>query len=107
MLPLLLASQLLGLVHRVLHSGTPSGVQAATVALHAPAALHAADDHAGHDGGSAACRLFDQLACGDAAFGALADTSPPALIAAWNAPAPPGHTPAVSHPYRARGPPTA
>jgi hypothetical protein len=106
LLPLLLASQLLGLVHRVLHGAVPVEPGVGAAALHA-VADHSGADHAGHDTGSVSCRLFDQLACGDAAFGALADASPGTRRDAWDAPAPTGHTPVASHRYRARGPPTA
>ena len=104
-LPLLLASQLLGLVHRVLHGAGPAELQVTAVALHAAAPTSNAD-HAGDDTGPATCRLFDQLACGDATFGSLTDANAPTGHEAWDTPPPTGRTPVSSHSYRARGPPT-
>lgn len=101
-LPLLLAAMLLaqalGLVHRVLHAPA-SGAALAQVQWQ----VH--DDAFGHDEGDVQCRLFDQLAHGDLAFGA--GTAP----AAQGAPLTPAGTPPAGRlapqasGYLARGPP--
>ena len=77
---LLLAAQALGLAHRVAHAtGLPSAVavQAAALAIGSADAPAHGDAGAGHEAGSADCRLIDQLAHADALCGS--GYSPPAL----------------------------
>ncbi len=91
----LLWAQALGLAHRVQHApGTPAAAETGH-----DDALH---DHAPQSG---ECRLFDQLAAGDAAPAAVAPVvaaPPPAPVPAVQ-PAPRAGLPAAG--YRARAPP--
>ncbi|MBX3606409.1 MAG: hypothetical protein KF788_14105 [Piscinibacter sp.] len=110
-LPLLLAAMLLaqglGLVHRVLHaprSGVPGVHASEAVGTGAPQA-RAAGDAFGHDEGDPQCRLFDQLAQGDLAFGVVA-----VAVAAPAPSTPPGAPPTgrlapQASGFLARGPP--
>ncbi|MCD0418877.1 hypothetical protein LOC51_16835 [Rubrivivax sp. JA1024] len=115
----LLAAQWLGLAHTVLHgtAPAPSAVQASGHPPSPHPAHDAAPAHehrhglaalfAGHDDGSADCRLYDQLA--------HAEPLPPALPALDTLPpAPPRLAAGRTHdaaaeaaPYAARGPPRA
>lgn len=98
----LLAAQWLGLAHTVLHQHPAAHAESAHAPVHGLGALFA-----GHDDGSADCRLYDQLA--------HADPLPPALPALDTLPpAPPRLAAGSTHdaaaepaPYAARGPPRA
>lgn len=99
-LPLLLAAlllaQTLGLVHRVLHR--PAG---ATVA----SAADVRHDF-GHDDGDPQCRLYDQLAQGDLAFGCATLPLVPALPAGCVGALPAGRLAPQAAGFLARGPPS-
>lgn len=97
-LPLLLAAMLfaqaLGLVHRVLHAPAPAAqVQAA------------AHDAFGHDEGDAQCRLYDQLAQGDLAFGSPAACAVGPVMATPAGALPAGRLAPQASGFLARGPP--
>ena len=100
-LPLLLAAlllaQTLGLVHRVLHR--PGG---GTVVSAADGRQHAF----GHDDGDSQCRLYDQLAQGDLAFGSVTLSVAPALPAGCVGALPAGRLAPQAAGFLARGPPS-
>jgi hypothetical protein len=104
-LPLLLAAMLfaqaLGLVHRVLHA--PAG-GAALAQVQRERQGH--DEAFGHDAGDVQCRLFDQLAQGDLAFGCSTTPAiqPAPLTLAGTPPA--GRLAPQASGYLARGPPS-
>lgn len=92
LLALVLLAQTLGLVHRVLHARADHPVAAASSAF-------------GHDAGDLDCRLFDQLAHADIAFGIAAlpivqvQPLPPAAVL------PAGRLAPQASGFLARGPP--
>lgn len=95
-LPLLLAAllcvQTLGLVHRVLHARPD------TAGASAPALF-------GHAAGDADCRVLDQLAHADLAFGVVTPALPVAQPQPPQAQLPAGRLAAQASGYLARGPP--
>ncbi len=100
-LPLIAAAMLmlqaLGLIHGIQH-----GVVHARG--HAGAASTA---FVGHDEGDVQCRLFDQLAHADIAFGAPAAVDGPVLADFLDAPLPAGRFAPQAAGFLARGPPRA
>ncbi|WP_128001847.1 hypothetical protein [Piscinibacter defluvii] len=93
LLALVLFAQTLGLVHRVLHA--PS--------VH-PTAAQAEHDF-GHDAGDIDCRLFDQLAHADIAFGTPAPAVAEARPLPPAAQLPAGRLAPQASGFLARGPP--
>jgi len=103
-----LAAQALGLAHGVAHGLVPAHVSHEAAADGHAHAGHEADDAAGHEAGSADCRLIDQLShaaalCGGAS---LPPTLPraAAIGTAADVPALPRGSAAA---YLARGPPAS
>lgn len=96
LLAALLLAQTLGLVHRVLHA--PATTAAATHDAGAPGF--------GHDAGDGQCRLYDQLAHGDLAFGAMPALAVVPLPAATAGVPPAGRLAPQASGFLARGPPS-
>lgn len=103
-LPLLaalwLCAQALGLAHRTLHLPLPEAVVAS-----ASTSAHAPDDAFGHDEGGLDCRLYDQLAHADLAFGTAADAATAPICASLAVAVPGGRSVAPPAAFLARGPP--
>lgn len=106
LLPLLAAAllwlQALGLWHHVVHGAALHGDSAVAFAH------EHADDHAfaGHDEGDAQCRLYDQLAHADIAFGMASAAPILALHGEPMAAVPAGRLAPQAAGFLARGPPT-
>jgi hypothetical protein len=103
---LLLLAQGLGLSHAVAHGGVPAGTLAGEPCSDAPGDAGHDHMHAGHEAGSAECRLVDAHAHGDLA---LAATLPGVPLAGAKAPLP-QHPAGAARPAPrwhppARGPP--
>ena len=101
MLALLLA-QALALAHGIAHPLSRGGASWVTAAS-ADVAGNWADQL--HDGGSAQCRVLDQVAHTDALISASVLPSPPPPVVAPAAVPPVGLCARVAPPYLARGPP--
>jgi len=108
----LLWAQALGLAHRSVHGAVPgSGAALAVVSAQdrvhgGEFAAHGIEALFGHERGTPACHLYDQLSLGDAASAGGVDAVPalPPCHLAAPVPTPPSGT--VRLAYRARAPPT-
>ncbi|WP_428417458.1 hypothetical protein [Methylibium sp.] len=104
----LLWAQALGLAHRSVHGG----VSGTVVAIAAPqahggtsAAAHGIEALFGHERGTPACHLYDQLSLGDAVSSGSVDAVPALSPCHLAAPVPTPPSGAVRLAYRARAPP--
>lgn len=107
----LLWAQALGLAHRSVHGGVPgAGIAVASPQERAhggeSAAAHGIEALFGHERGTPACHLYDQLSLGDAVSAGGVDAVPALPPCHLAAPVPTPPSGAVRLAYRARAPPT-